>query len=340
MQEMRMKRVLIIGTGSIGERHLRCFLNTGRTVVGIVEINAELRTAIAQRYDVEAAWDSLEKALEETWDAAVIAVPAQWHIPMAHKLADAGIPMLIEKPLSTSLQGIEELIQKVRQSRLPVAVAYVYRYHPLFEKLRELLRSGRFGRLLELIYLSGQNFPHYRPAYRDIYYARHETGGGALQDAMSHHLNLGEWLAGPIDRFSVDAAHQRLDGVPVEDTVHILARHGEVLASYSLNQYQPQPEQTLTLVCEDGMLRAELHRNRLSWCNETEGPWHVETLAPLERDSWFGRQTVAFLDFLDNTGEVACTLVEAFQTQKVIGSALERIRSGCTLQQLDQDENR
>ncbi len=335
-----MKRILIIGTGSIGERHLRCFMNTGRAIAGIVEINAELRIAVAQRYGITVSHDSLEGALEGKWDAAVIAVPAQLHIPIAHKLADAGIPMLIEKPLSTTLQGIDELIRKVRDSGLPSAVAYVYRHHPLFEKLREMFHSGPFGRLLELIYVSGQNFPHYRPAYRDIYYARHETGGGALQDAMSHHLNLGEWLAGPIDRISVDASHQHLDGVQVEDTVHILARHGEVLASYSLNQYQPQPEQMLTLVCERGMLRAELHRNRLSWCSETEGPWHVQALAPLERDSWFTRQTVAFLDFLDGAREAACSLAEAFQTQKVICSALERIRSGQTLQRVASDENR
>ncbi|MCA9419079.1 MAG: Gfo/Idh/MocA family oxidoreductase, partial [Candidatus Omnitrophica bacterium] len=83
-----MKKLLIIGTGSIGERHTRCFLATGRVQVSICEPNDTLRERIARDYTVEAAFPDLDSALEKDWDAALVATPAHTHIPIAQQLAD------------------------------------------------------------------------------------------------------------------------------------------------------------------------------------------------------------------------------------------------------------
>ena len=66
--------------------------------------------------------------------------------------------------------------------------------------MKAALDSGRFGRPVQLVAVCGQHFPTYRPAYREIYYRDRATGGGAIQDAITHVLNLGEWLIGPVDR--------------------------------------------------------------------------------------------------------------------------------------------
>lgn len=75
--------------------------------------------------------------------------------------------------------------------------------------------------------------PSHRPAYRTIYSNDHAKGEGAIQDALTHVANTAEWLVGPVDRLVANAGHQVLDGVSVEDTVHLLAKHGEVMASYT-----------------------------------------------------------------------------------------------------------
>ena len=59
------------------------------------------------------------------------------------------------------------------------------------------IRSGRFGEPVQIVATCGQHFPHYRPAYRDTYYRDRRTGGGAVQDALTHIINAGEWLVGP-----------------------------------------------------------------------------------------------------------------------------------------------
>src|SRR5581483_1671405 len=125
---------------------------------------------IAERYGVARAHADLAAALAEPPDAAVVCTPAHLHVPMAQQLAEAGVHMLIEKPLSTNLDGIERLRQTVAEKILVVGVAYVYRCHPHVRALREAIRSARFGRPVELVVVSGQHFPTYRPAYRDIYY--------------------------------------------------------------------------------------------------------------------------------------------------------------------------
>lgn len=319
-----MHRVLVIGTGSIGTRHVRCMLKTERANVGICEPNPKLREEVARTYDISQAYADLNQAMDHPWDAAVIAVPAPLHIPIAQRLVDHGIGVLIEKPLAVDENGVAELIQSVERRGLASGVAYVYRAHPAIQAMRDALRGDRFGPPLQLVMVSGQHFPFYRPAYRNIYYARREQGGGAIQDAMTHGLNACEWLVGPITRLAVDAAHLALEGVDVEDTVHMIARHREtVMASYAINQHQAPNESAITVVCEGGTLRMEIKRHRWMWMSEPSGQWHEHTTPLADQDDWFLRQENAFLDHLEGLAEPLCSLREGWQTLRVNRAALE-----------------
>ena len=322
-----MHRVVVIGVGSIGERHLRCFQATGRAEVALVEVQPELRTQIAERYRVR-AFESIEQALQTEPNVAVVATPAPLHIPHARELLAAGVHTLIEKPLSTRLEGVEDLEQLEKERDLKVGVAYVYRSFPLLQAVRQVLQEGRFGEPLQWVTVSGQHFPTYRPAYRQIYYRDRALGGGAIQDALTHVVNAGEWLLGPVDRVLADAAHQALEGVEVEDTVHLLARHGATMASYSLNQHQAPNESSTTLVCHRGTIRWELHEHRWMWMDEPGGQWRIETLPQLERDAHFIAQANGFLDAVEGEQDVACSLSDAIQTLRVNLAALRSLETG------------
>lgn len=320
--------VLIVGVGSIGERHLRCFQATGRANPSICEINDELREQVAKRYNVARTYADFETALADSHDAAVIATPAHLHISMATSLAKAGTHLLIEKPLSISLDGVNSLGEELGRQNLQTAVAYVLRHHPALRAMRDAIHSGRFGRPVELVSVCGQHFPTYRPAYREIYYTDRATGGGAIQDALTHSMNAGQWLLGPVDRLVADAAHQVLDGVEVEDTVHVIARHGDSLASYSLNQHQAPNELVLTVVCEEGTCRFELHHHRWAWMTRPETPWQEENFTGIERDDLFIAQAEAFLDVIESKAEPACTFEEAALTLRTNLAVLASVEDG------------
>ena len=323
-------RILIIGVGSIGHRHLRCFGHTQRVTPSICETNASLKEELAQQYNVDATFASLEEALLDPPDMAVVCTPAHLHIPMARQLVAAGVHVLIEKPLGVSLEGVNELIQESQQQGRVVAVAYVLRFHPLLNKLRQLVSEERYGPVVQLSLVSGQHFPFYRPAYREIYYADRATGGGAIQDGLTHLMNAGQWICGPIDALVADAAHQVLEGVDVEDTVHVLARHGNTMASYSLNQHQAPNESTLTLVCAGGTLRCQFHEQMLLLAEAPDQPWQVVQESQLERDDLFVAQAHGFLDAVLKGEPVACNLAEATETLRVNLAILESVDAGFT----------
>jgi predicted dehydrogenase len=320
--------VLVVGVGSIGLRHLRCFQTTGRAAVSFCEVNQTLRAQVAKEYQIDRHYGDLDSALADRPDAAVIATPAHLHIPVAIRLAEAGADLLLEKPLSTSLDGIDRLQEVLRRRNLKSAVAYVMRANPVLREMKDAIASGRFGRPLQVVSVAGQHFPTYRPAYREIYYKDRATGGGAIQDAMTHVLNASEWLVGPIERITVDAAHQRLDGVEVEDTVHAMTRHGTVLGSHSLNQHQAPLEMTITVICDGGTARFEGHLSRWRWMSAPDTPWHDQPHEPLTRDTPFLSQANAFLDYLEDRAPPLCTLEEGIQTLRVNLAALASADQG------------
>jgi predicted dehydrogenase len=322
------RTVLIVGTGSIGSRHVRCFQATGRVKVSICEIDPQLRRRVAESCGVACAYADLDEALGDTHDAVVIATPAHLHVPMAVRLAEAGLPLLIEKPVSTGLEGIDRLRAIVAQRNLVAMVAYVLRSHPCLRSMREAIRSGRFGSPVQLVACAGQHFPTYRPAYREIYYRDRATGGGAIQDALTHLMNAGQWLVGPMTRLVADAAHQVLDGVGVEDTVHVLARHGGVLASYSLNQHQAPNEFSITVVCKEGTARFEGHHKRWRWQTRPGEPWQEETAPDLERDDLFVQQAHRFLDVIEGRAAPWCTLDEGLHTLRTNLATLDSVERG------------
>jgi predicted dehydrogenase len=315
-------RILVVGVGSIGERHVRCYLATGRAEIGICEINSDLRATIAERYALSEVFSDLSEALAHAWDAVLIATPAHTHIAIAIQAAETGRHLIIEKPLSTSLDGLDQLQRLVAEHQLTTAVSYNYRAHPAACAMKVALDSGRFGKPLQLYAMIGQSFATYRPAYRTIYFADRKQGGGAVQDAITHTFNLAEWFIGPISRIAVDADHQALDGVSVEDTVHAMARHGNVMASYVLNLYQQPNESHLTIVCEKGTLRFSLHEKRWRYMLEPDGTWIDEMHELAERDTWYIHNANAILDALDGKAPAPCTLEDGIQTLRVNLAAL------------------
>jgi predicted dehydrogenase len=321
-----IRNVLVVGVGSIGERHVRCFLKTGRAAVSICEVNPGLLDEVSQRYDIKYAYKDVNLALSDLYDAAVIAVPANAHIDVANRLLDS-CDLLIEKPLSVTMDGVEDFAHAAESANRIVGVGYVYRAHPSLAAMRETIASGSLGKPLQLVAVCGQHFPTYRPAYCESYYTNRASGGGAIQDALTHVINAGEWLVGPVDRLVADAEHKRLDGVEVEDVAHLLARQGNVLASYSLNQFQAPNEVTITVVCEGGTARFELHNHRWRLMRAPEQSWEDEAITGIERDTMFIHQANSFLDAIDRRDGLLCDLEAGAQTLRVNLAAIKSVET-------------
>ena len=318
--------LLVIGCGSIGERHLRCFKGTGRANVTACDANPVLLKAMVETYQVEVVSDWEKTLRERTFDAAVICTPAHLHVPMALRVLERGCHVLIEKPLSQSLAGVDDLVRLHASSDRQASVAYVLHVYPLLIQAREFLRSGEFGEIKHVTSTSGQYFPGGRPAhtahYSQTYYRDRKTGGGAIQDALTHTVNWVESVIGPTDSVLCDCAHQVLPGVTVEDTVNVSARNGDILVNYTLNQFQAPNESTLQFNTALGSVKIEFHRRRWGTFRLGDSEWKWRDVPPADRDAPFVAQANAFLDQIEGQPSRLCSLPAAVQTLRFNLAAL------------------
>jgi predicted dehydrogenase len=324
---MSLPNILVIGCGSIGERHLRCFLKTGRALITACDTNTALLKKMSDTYSVPVS-DDWQKSVASGFDAVVICTPAPFHVVMATQAMEAGAHVLIEKPLSQSLEGVAELIATRDRLKRLAAVAYVLNIYPILSEAREFLRGAEFGPVGQVTVVTGQHFPTFRPTYAQTYYRDRNMGGGAIQDALTHTVNWVESVVGPCESVLCDCAHQMLPGVEVEDTAHVSLRHGPVLSNFTINQFQAPNETTIQFNAAGGSVKIELHHHR--WGTFTSGAsgWVWREVTPLDRDGPFTLQANAFLDLLAGQPSRLCSLEAGAATLRFNLAALASAKSG------------
>jgi predicted dehydrogenase len=330
---MTQHSVLVIGCGSIGERHLRCFSKTGRATVVAVDTVPATLARINATYGAATSDDWKGSLQSGRHDVAVICTPAPLHLEMAIHALGCGVNVLIEKPLSHSMARVEELLAARTRSGREAAIAYVYHTSPVLTQAREYIAGGELGPMLQGVVTTGQAFYRLRPGYANTYYRDRKSGGGAIQDALTHMANWVESVLGPTESLLCDCAHLAVPDVEVEDTVHIGARHARAHCSYALNQFQAPNESYLQFNAAKGSVRIELHRQRWGTFTPTSPDWEWRQFPPVERDGPFLAQANAFLDQVEGRRPPLCSLEAGIQTLRfnlaALASAERGVRVSC-----------
>jgi predicted dehydrogenase len=165
---------------------------------------------------------SVREALALEPDLALITNPASLHVKTAMELAERSIHLFIEKPLSVTLQGVDDLLDLCARRSVVVAVGYNLRFHRPIQVLREAIDGGGIGRPLLIRAEVGQYLPDWRQGtdYRKGVTAQRKLGGGVLLE-LSHELDYVRWLMGDVQ--SVSAHMERLSDleVDVEDAADV-----------------------------------------------------------------------------------------------------------------------
>ena len=202
MPETPAHHLLVIGCGSIGERHLRCFQQTGRATVTACDTNPALLERMRTTYGVPVATDAGQALSGGAFTGAVICTPAPWHVPIGIKAMRGGAHVLIEKPLSHSLQDVDTLLRTRDETGKQAAVAYVYRVFPFLVAAQDFLRTSGLGPILQATATSGQAFHRLRPAYAQTYYRDRALGEKWIAGAaLDTHYEYPLPAAHPLWRF-------------------------------------------------------------------------------------------------------------------------------------------
>jgi predicted dehydrogenase len=249
---------LIVGFGSIGRRHFQNLRELAPDLKIII-----LRTSGVQRKPLEQiegpflVTESLPDALKLGIRGAIIATPAAFHLPMAAKLVEAGIPVLIEKPLSAGMLGDHEVSETLSAHSAKILVGYNFRFSPTARRFRELIKNGRIGQILRMDLEMGFYLPSWRPQqdYRQAVSAHKNLGGGVLLE-LSHALDLYLWFFALPETVFARLSHLSDLQIDVEDNASLIIESEAVpkIAHIHLDMLQRRANRYMKVIGSDGNL--------------------------------------------------------------------------------------
>jgi predicted dehydrogenase len=185
--------ILVIGGGSIGERHIQNLGKLGYHNIIVLRTRAlPFRNVDPDAVKTVTDW---EAALVHQPKAAFICTPTALHISQTIRCVENGIHVLVEKPLSHNGEGISDLESAFQGTQPFIQVGYMMRYHPHAQQLKTWIQEETWGRLVSFSTWWGEYLPNWHPweDYRESYAARKELGGGAAL-TLSHDLDLALWM--------------------------------------------------------------------------------------------------------------------------------------------------
>jgi predicted dehydrogenase len=333
-------KILIAGLGSIGRRHFRNLIALGETDIVL------LRTRKATLPDDELAGYPVETNLQEALqkhkpDAVVVANPTSMHMDVAIPAAEAGCVILLEKPVSNSLDRLDLLQNAAQKSGSKILVGFQFRYHPTLNKARELIQSNELGKILTAHAHWGEYLPQWHPweDYRQSYAARTDLGGGVII-TLTHPLDYLRYLLGEVSALWSFNGHISPLEIDVEDVAEIGLRFASgAVGGVHMNYFQRPPVHRLEIVGSSGTLRWDnadgiLHFFQMpaafgSFSDNPPAPV-MESFTPpegFERNQLFLAQTRHFLEVARGAKEPVCTLEDGIMALRLALAAYESQKS-------------
>jgi predicted dehydrogenase len=325
-------KFLIAGLGSIGRRHLRNLLVLGERDILL------FRTHQSTLPDEELAGFPVETDLQAALDrrpaAVIVANPTAHHLDVAIPAARSGCHLLLEKPISHSLERVGELESAVRQGGGQVLVGFQFRFHPGLLQAAHLLAAGAIGRPLSARGVYAEYLPGMHPweDYRRSYSARQDLGGGVIL-TLCHPLDALRWLLGEVQ--SVWAFTGQLNELElgVEDTAEIGLRfESGVLGSARLDYNRQPPAHHLEIVGTGGTLFWDNATGVLQVYRVERGEWElIHPPAGFERNDLFLAEMRHFLEVVRGEAAPQCTLEDGRKALELALAAHESQARGALI---------
>ncbi len=334
-------KFLIAGLGSIGRRHFRNLLALGeKDIVLLRTRKATLPDDELTGYPVET---NIHEALREhKLDAVIVANPTALHLDIAIPAAEAGCTILLEKPVSHSLERLDVLQKAAQKSDSKILVGFQFRYHPTLNKARELIQQGALGKVLTVHVHWGEYLPQWHPweDYRQSYAARADLGGGVIV-TLTHPLDYLRHIIGEVDSlWSFNGQISPLE-IGVEDVAEIgLKFSNGAVGGVHVNYFQRPPVHRMEVVGTQGSLRWDnadgvLHFHKMtapfgSYSDNPPAPVLESFPLPdgFERNQLFVAQMQHFIKIARGESEPICTLGDGIRALEMALAAYTSQSSG------------
>jgi predicted dehydrogenase len=258
-------RILVIGLGSIGQRHLNNLIGLGYNDLSVVTSKPSFEVnglSIPSFTSVEQALDN------QAFDAAVLCSPTAFHMPAILELLQAKIKRIyIEKPVSHNLEQVDEVLKLANAYTAKIIVGYDLHFDPGMMKVHELIQSNAVGKIVSVNAVVGQYLPTWRPHedYRKGMSAKVETGGGVMLDLV-HEFDYLYWLFGKVKSIGCFFTNSGSLEIETEDVAEVILKfESGVLGTIHLDYLQQQLVRNCMITGSTGTIFWNLAVRKVNW---------------------------------------------------------------------------
>jgi predicted dehydrogenase len=334
-------KVLVVGLGGIGQRHTRnlralygdrCDIIAYRVRGGGPVLSDNLQvdypSGLEERYGIRSFHD-LDAALAERPLAVLICNPTSLHLPVALAAARAGCHLMVEKPISDSLVGLDELAALVAERSLVCMVAYQLRFHPCMTLAHRLFCEGVIGRAIACRAAVGEYLPgwHHYEDYRTMYASRRALGGGVVLSQI-HEIDLLYWFFGRPERAMSMGGHLSNLEIDVEDVASTLFSYPGMVAHLHQDYLQQPAVRQMEIIGSSGKIAVNLRENSVQVFDGSGELKIQERHERFERNSMFLQELEWFLKAADAGGSVPVDLYAGRQSLEMALAIRHSIASG------------
>lgn len=323
-------RFLIAGLGSIGRRHLHNLVSLGQS--DIILLRSQANYPPDDELSAFPVVTDMDAALRYKPDAVIVSNPTALHLKVAIPAAKAGCHLFLEKPISNSMQVMDELQSAVKSGGGRVLVGFQFRFHPSLIIIKEILSKGRIGRVLSCRSHWGEYLPGWHPQedYRKGYSARKDLGGGVVL-SLCHPLDYLHWLFGTVNELAAVTGKLSDLEIEVEDTAEVILKfHSKTIGSLHLDYIQQPPSHTLEVIGTDGFIRWNYSDGIVHLFQNEEKQWKQFPLKQgFSRNDLFLEEMRHFIYCTESSQEPVCTLDDGIYAQRLIEAVYHSSLQGC-----------
>jgi len=237
-------RVGIVGIGSMGMNHLRVLRDFNEEqvqLVGVAEINEANLKQVTSRFHVAGYTDYRQMVEEMRPDLVVVVVPTQLHFEVASYILDRGINVLLEKPMTSTIEEALVLIQIAHSHQVKLAVGHVERFNPAVVDVKRRLVAGELGRIF---HLHARRLGPYPPRIRDV---------GVTLDLATHDIDIMRYLADSEVQHVYGETQRQIHSTHEDLLLGILRFNNQITGVLDVNRLTPTKVRELSITGEKGM---------------------------------------------------------------------------------------
>lgn len=263
-RKMKVESALIIGAGSIGQRHIRNLKKIGIDKIIALRSKKGHHKTLPENLGVIEV-DNLHDAIKSRPDIAIIANPTSLHLDSVRKVSKYVKGVFIEKPLSNSLEGCGEIIESLDRYNVVSFVGHNLMFHPIVKNIMKFYDENNIGEIINIQCQVGQWLPDWHPYedYKSAYYARKDLGGGVTL-TLIHEINLALELAGkPASVFGDISTYEKLD-LDVDVCSNLMIKHlGGGVSQVHLDYLQRPAHRSGLVTYSQGWVSYDFNKNEL-----------------------------------------------------------------------------